>query len=200
MTPTSKLYLSSLKVPVGSNHTTCAGTGGILDNNDDGDNDDNNNYNVEDNDNNDCDNDNNDRDNDNNDDRGLDVDSAPDHDVNQLQLAESFEVPGDPTLDWWFSEIKRDPLKCTWKLVKFLHSSDQRKDALHDHITIGNESNWFIRQDDKGKCIVLKVPQLELLKDVKMRWDLVYLMLERFWQLRPVGFSQQSDVRDSLNI
>jgi len=170
-----------------------AGTGGILDNNDDDDNDNDNNYNVEDN-------DNNDHNNDNNDDRGLDVDSAPDHDVDQLQLAESFEVPGDPILDWWFSEIKRDPLKCARKLVKFLHSSDQRKDALRDRITIGNESNWFIRQDDKGKCIVLKVPQLELLKDMKMRWDLVYLMLERFWQLRLVGFSQQSDVRDSLNI
>jgi len=193
MTPTSKLYLSSLKVPISSNHATHAGTGGILDDNDDNDNDDDNNYNIEDN-------NNNDHNNDNNDNRGLDVDSAPDHDVDQLQLAESFEVPGDPTLDQWFSEIKCDPLKCAWKLVKFLHFSDQRKDALRDCITIGNKSNWFIRQDDKGKCIVLKVPQLELLKDVKTRWNLVYLMLEHFWQLRLVGFTQQSDVRDSLNI
>jgi len=98
MTPTSKLYLSSLKVPISSNHATCVSTGGILDNNDND-----NNYNVED--------------NNNNDDRGLDVHSAPDHDVNQLQLAKSFEVPGDPMLDQWFSGIKHDPLKYAQKLV-----------------------------------------------------------------------------------
>jgi hypothetical protein len=73
---------------------------------------------------------------------------------------------------------------------------DQRKEGLRKTITQGNESNKFIGKDDKGKPVVVKVPELELLRDVKTRWDSVYMMLERLRQLRLVRLSRISDVRD----
>ena len=132
---------------------------------------------------------------------GLD-DDADDHyhDVNEIQLADSFKNRGDSTLKEWFKGIQRNPLQRARNLVTFLRASDQRKDGLRDTINDGNKSNLFIGQDETGKHAVIPVPQLELLKDVKTRWDSVYLMLERLRHLRPVSLSQQSDVRDLLNL
>ena len=76
------------------------------------------------------------------------------------------------------------------RVVQFLRSSDQRREGLRKFIEDGNSRGWFTGKDDDGKRIVLHIPQLELLRDVKMRWDSVYMMLERLRQLRPVGFSQ----------
>jgi hypothetical protein len=47
---------------------------------------------------------------------------------------------------------------------------------------------------------VVQVPNLGLLRDVKMRWDSVYMMLERLRQLRPVCLCLRSDVIDQLNV
>ena len=143
--------------------------------------------------------------NDASDDSASDVgsdDNANDHyhDVNEIQLADSFKNRGDSTLKEWFKGIQHNPLQHARNLVTFLHASDQRKDGLYNTINDGNKSNLFIGQDETGKHAVIPIPQLELLKDVKMQWDSVYLMLEHLQHLRPVSLSQQSDVRDLLNL
>lgn len=157
-TPTSKSYLSELKVPIGSDHV-------VLDDSDD--------------------------------EAGSDDDEDFDFDggIKKPHLAKSFDDKGDPILKRWLSGIKRDPVRRARQLVNFLRASDQRKEGLRKAIQRGNKSNKFIGKDDKGKPIVVKVPELELLKDVKTRWDSVYMMLERLRQLRPVHFFRKSDVR-----
>lgn len=155
MTPTSKSYLSALKVPVDPIPTWDS---------DDGSSDD-----------------------------GLAVPAGTGADnsyldtIYQTQLANSQRYP---RLEQWLSGIKHDPLRRARRLVNFFRSSDQRKTGLRDTITYGNEENKFIGKDNNDKFIIIKVPKLELLKDVKTRWDSVYTMLERLRQLRPVRFSQ----------
>jgi len=89
-----------------------------------------------------------------------------------------------------FSGIKCNPLKHARKLVTFLCTLGPHKTGLHNIIKEGNKAKWFIGKDIEGKRLVVQVLQLELLQDVKTRWDLVYLMLERLQQLRPVGLFQ----------
>jgi hypothetical protein len=49
-------------------------------------------------------------------------------------------------------------------------------------------------KENDGKRVVVQVPELQPLRDVKTRWDSVYLMLRRLRQLRPV--SHFADWRD----
>jgi len=119
-------------------------------------------------------------------DEGLD-NPKPSHTVDPLRLADSFKSKGDPELTRWFLGIARDPLRRARKLVNFLRSSGQRKEGLRDAINKGNATKWFSGKDEDGNHIEVQVPQLELLKDVKTRWDSVYMMLERLRQLRPVS-------------
>jgi hypothetical protein len=149
-TPTSKSYLSDLKVPLDTNHTTLDNSDSEADSDDD--------------------------------------DFSFDCGINESHLAEFFGDQRDSTTKRWLSGIQRDPVRRARKLVNFLRASDQRKEGLRKAIQDGNKSNKFIGKDDKGKPIVVKLPELELLRDVKTRWDSVYMMLERLRPLRPVRF------------
>jgi hypothetical protein len=42
-------------------------------------------------------------------------------------------------------------------------------------------------KENDGKRVVVQVPELQPLRDVKTRWDSVYMMLQRLRQLRPVS-------------
>ena len=139
-----------------------------------------------------CDSDDDDFDTD--DDFDADDDFGSDHGIKLSRVAESFDNQEDPELKEWFSGIERDPLRRARRLVNFFRASDQRKEGLRQAIKKGNESNKFIGTDEKGKPVVIKLPELELLKDVKTRWDSVYMMVERLRQLRPVRLSCRSDV------
>ena len=119
-----------------------------------------------------------------------DDDYDPGHDTDRLELAGYFDAQGDIKLERWFAGIECNPLRCAWKLIQLLRSSDQRREGLRKFIEDGNRHEWFTGKDDNGKCILLHIPQLELLRDVKTQWDSVYMMLERLRQLRPVSFSQ----------
>ena len=59
-------------------------------------------------------------------------------------------------------------------IVCSIHASGQHLDHFNDTIKLGNERKWF------GD---VKVPELQLLHDVKTHWGLVYAMLKRFCML-----------------
>jgi hypothetical protein len=82
----------------------------------------------------------------------------------------------------WISGLKRDPLTCARKLIRFLQSSDQRREGLQTFIHDGNEHGWFTEFTEDP------VPEVQLLRDVRTRWDSVFLMLHRLRQLRPVSY------------
>ena len=108
----------------------------------------------------------------------------------KLELATDYDIEGNRELKRLLTGIQRDPLSRARKVVRFLRSSDQRREGFRDFITGGNQHDLFFFTDKDKNRITVKVPQLELLRDVKTRWDSVYLMLERLRQLRPVSSSQ----------
>jgi hypothetical protein len=83
----------------------------------------------------------------------------------------------------WYSGLKRDPIKRARRVVRILRSSDKRKQGFTQVIDQGNESGWFKSAD--GEVVV--IPHLELLRDVRTRWDSVFYMIERLLALRPVS-------------
>ena len=141
--------------------------------------------------NDDNDNDNNDNDNDNDvDDDDDDDDDDEDGrlfarktDIPELALDKSRLDTLDDEARALYMGLKRDPIKRARRVVCIVRSSDQRKQAFKNVIKTGNESGWFKSHDNN----VIKLPDLELLRDVKTRWDSVYSMIERLLVLRPVS-------------
>ena len=116
--------------------------------------------------------------------------SDPNFKVDDLELDDVYDEYGDPDLEDWFAGFKRDPLKRARRIIRFLRSSDQRREGFRNTIIDGNERDWF---SPKNNPHSVRVPELQLLRDVKTRWDSVYLMLLRLRQLRPVSPCQRLD-------
>lgn len=68
------------------------------------------------------------------------------------------------------------------RFVKAMRSSGQRREAFERFIDMGNKNDMF--RDSEGDAI--QVQNLQLLRDVKTRWDSVFSMLRRLRELRPV--------------
>jgi hypothetical protein len=95
---------------------------------------------------------------------------------------EQFDILDDKVRAWYIG-LKRDPIKRARRIVRIVRSSDQRKQAFKKVINTGNHSGWFRSHDNE----VIELPDLELLRDVKTRWDSVYCMIERLLVLQPVS-------------
>jgi hypothetical protein len=76
---------------------------------------------------------------------------------------------------------KMDPITLCRKIARTVRSSGQRRDELDELILKGNKKGWF-----KVNRETVQVPQLQLLLDVKTRWDSVFTMIKRFIELQPV--------------
>jgi hypothetical protein len=113
--------------------------------------------------------------------------------IDELELDGCYDDLGKPELKGWFAGIKRDPLKRACRIIRLLRSSDKHREDFHKFIEDGNEQKWFSEKTQSGERLSVQVPKLQLLRDVKTRWDSVYKMLQRLRQLRPVSLSQRLD-------
>lgn len=77
----------------------------------------------------------------------------------------------------------RDAVALGRDIVRVLRASGQRRDDFNTIIRLGNENDWF-RHERDGEPV--RLPHLQLLRDVKTRWDSVYYMIRRLRELRPV--------------
>ena len=78
--------------------------------------------------------------------------------------------------------IKRDPIALGRAVVRSIRASGQRRDHFNTVILAGNLNKHFSIGDRVG----VVVPPLQLLRDVKTRWDSVFHMINRLRIMRPV--------------
>ena len=103
-------------------------------------------------------------------------------DTKDLELGYCYDGGEHP----WLACIKRNPLRRARRIIHLLCSSDQHREGFCVFIRDGNKCNWFTAKDSNDKHAPVQVPELQPLRDVKMWWDLVYMMLQHLRELRPV--------------
>lgn len=90
--------------------------------------------------------------------------------------------PNHPERQQYEALRARDAVALGRDIVRILRASGQRRDDFETIIRVGNKNSWF--QDAERQPIRLR--HLQLLRDVKTRWDSVYYMIRRLRELRPV--------------
>ncbi len=118
------------------------------------------------------------------------IDSDADEDIAELQLDSCYDAHGNADLKEWFAGIKRNPLRHACRVIRLLCSLDLCKQNFHEFIQSGNEQKWFTKLDNNGKCVMVQICKLQLLRDMKTRWDSVYMMLKHLRYLWLVSSSQ----------
>lgn len=91
------------------------------------------------------------------------------------------------SIDDYFEDVDsdvdgRDVVALCRNTVRAIRASGQRILQFEDTIKLGNEKGWF-----KVGGRTVQVREVQLLRDVRTRWDSVYSMIQRFLELRPVG-------------
>jgi len=76
-----------------------------------------------------------------------------------------------------------NPIALACAVVQVIWGSGSRRDAFDDVIVRGNAKGWF-KQGKPSR--IVQVKPLQLLQDVRMRWDSVHHMLKRLCEMRPV--------------
>ena len=116
-----------------------------------------------------------------------DDDDVGDQDY-ELKLARCHNRQGKPPKPKaWVDTMKGDPLRHAQRVIHLLCSSDNHRTKFQKIIVDGNKLSLFMKKDGDGNQVKDNVPELQLLRDVKTRWDSVYMMLLRLRQLRPVS-------------
>jgi len=76
-----------------------------------------------------------------------------------------------------------NPIALARAVVRVIRGSGSRRDAFDEVIIRGNAKGWF----KQGKLSrIIQVKPLQLLRDVRTRWDSVHHMLKRLCEMRPV--------------
>ena len=85
-----------------------------------------------------------------------------------------------------------DPISQARTVIRAIQGSGSHQDAFNEAITTGNAKGYF-KQGQPAKPVVVK--QLQLLRDVRTRWDSVYYMLRRLCELHLVCPYTSSDAK-----
>jgi hypothetical protein len=78
--------------------------------------------------------------------------------------------------------VKRDPIALGRVVVRTIRASGQRRAKFTEVIQHGNLTKHFFL----GDRVEIIVPDLQLIHDVRTRWDSIYFMIRRLRVLRPV--------------
>ena len=79
--------------------------------------------------------------------------------------------------------LESNPIGLGREVVRSIRVSGKRREGFEDTISDGNKKGWF-KMGQPPQPVQLK--QLQLLRDVRSRWDSVYYLLNRLREMRPV--------------
>ena len=93
-------------------------------------------------------------------------------------------VAGDKNTNSLSSDdtVPSSPIPQAWAAVRAIRGSGEHRCAFNCNLQNGNQEGWFTDQSSK----IVKVQPLQLLRDVRTRWDSIYHMLTQLLQMRPV--------------
>jgi hypothetical protein len=81
------------------------------------------------------------------------------------------------------SDVPGDPLNKVRAIIRGIRASGQRQEQFTNVILGGNQYGWW--RDGQGSVVTIK--PMQLLRDVRTRWDSTYQMLVRFREFRQVS-------------
>jgi hypothetical protein len=96
---------------------------------------------------------------------------------------------GSPDEQTFEEAVKRDPIALARVVVGAIRASGQRREHFNRIILDGNANDYFVVGEQ-----VVKIPSLQLLRDVKTRWDSIYYMVQRLRIMRPVSYQSAHTV------
>jgi hypothetical protein len=79
--------------------------------------------------------------------------------------------------------IRRDPIGLARSIVRFVRASSGRRHAFFNVIDQGNKEHDFAPATEP----LYELPKLQLLRDMDVRWDSTFLMIQRVIEMRPVS-------------
>ena len=91
-------------------------------------------------------------------------------------------VPAEQTYE---EAYDRDPIALCRCTIRAIHASGLRRDHFHEMICNGNTKGWFKLPENANETI--KVLEVQLIHDVRTRWDSVFRMIHHFRELWPVS-------------
>lgn len=80
----------------------------------------------------------------------------------------------------YLEALTMDPISLGRDIVRIVRSSGQRRVGFRDSIINGNANQWYTGNP-------IEIPVVELLRDVRTRWDSVYIMINRLRAVRLVS-------------
>ena len=86
--------------------------------------------------------------------------------------------------DKYIEALQRDPIALGHDIVWIIRSSSLCHEGFCNTIVTGNQMSWFTNEEGEP----IQLPILELLHDVKTRWDSIYYMINRLRILRQVFY------------
>ena len=85
--------------------------------------------------------------------------------------------PRDPDLKTYDEAVAWDPIVLCCAVIHVICASGQRLDLFTATIIDGNAKGWFVSPTNPHQSI--KVPELQLLCDVRTHWDSIYFMIHQ---------------------
>ena len=80
----------------------------------------------------------------------------------------------------YLEAVEKNPVALGCDVVRIIRASGLRRDEFDKIIVTGNLQQWF--KSPAGT--VVQIPEVQLLQDIKTRWDSIFYMLNRLLALR----------------
>jgi hypothetical protein len=119
------------------------------------------------------------------------LDAVTNHSVIDLAVSRFSEGLEDLSDRQTYKEaLESDPVSLGRNIINVLRASGQRRDQFEDYIREGNKEGYWDPEDENGVPIdngkKREIRVLQLLHDVKTRWDSVYYAIRRLRYLQQV--------------
>jgi hypothetical protein len=105
-------------------------------------------------------------------------------DTDPITISEAWTdaFPDDKARKVYAEAVRLDPIEMGHNIVRAVRVSGLRHDDFMGTVKTGNIKGWFKSPAGEAQ----QVPKLELLRDVRTRWDSTYTMINCLRALRPV--------------